>query len=334
MKNIIRVTSLLCLIVVFTTCKEDSELLTGSSDLLKATQPPSPISLPSVTTSFVYNISRTAATVKGNVTSDGGTPVLERGVYYSTSANPEITGTKLQIGSGMGIFSSNLKGLTPNTTYYVKAYVTNSTVTRYGSQVFFTTHGSVTDIDGNVYKTITIGTQKWMGENLKTTKYSDGSNIPECYNGLSWSNQTTGVYCWCNNEVNSIYGALYNGYTVMDSRNLCPTGWHVPTDAEWTTLANYLGGASVAGGKLKETGFAHWLWPNTDATNEIGFDALPGGDRFPDGTFYYIKKYGFFWTSTLDDGFLVVHYTLYDWSNIFKNAYYQKHGFSVRCMKD
>jgi len=153
-------------------------------------------------------------------------------------------------------------------------------------------YGTMTDQDGNVYKTVTIGTQTWMAENLRTTKYNDGTIIPNVIDGEEWTIQTTGVYCTYNNTFNTdtivAYGHLYNWYTV-NTGLLAPEGWHVPTDAEWTTLTDYLGGEDIAGAKLKETGITHWNRPNElETTNETGFTALPGGYRnFIGGAFYY-----------------------------------------------
>ena len=158
---------------------------------------------------------------------------------------------------------------------------------------------TVADIDGNIYQTVTIGTQVWLVENLKATKYNDGTVIPLVTDNTGWIILTIPAYCWYDNDIanKDTYGALYNWYTVQ-TRKLCPTGWHVPTDVEWTTLTTFLGGESVAGGKLKEAGTAHWTSPNTGATNESGFTALPGGFRGAQGTFYYIGHWGEYWTST------------------------------------
>ena len=138
----------------------------------------------------------------------------------------------------------------------------------------------IADADGNTYKIIKIGDQVWTAENLRTTRYNDGTEIPLVTDYTAWTNLTTPSYAWTNNDIGnkSVYGALYNWFVVKTCK-LCPSGWHVPTDAEWTILENHLGGISVAGGKMKETGTEHWFAPNTDATNESGFTALPGGWR-------------------------------------------------------
>lgn len=185
------------------------------------------------------------------------------------------------------------------------AYAINSQGTAYGSQQTFTTtsgggSGTVTDSDGNVYNTVTIGTQVWMAENLRTTKYKDNTAIPLVTDNTAWTNLSTPGYCWYNNDAatnKSTYGALYNWYTVNTGK-LCPTGWHVPTDAEWSTLTTCLGGVGVAGGKLKEAGTSHWMSPNVGATNETGFTALPSGYRYAGGTFEYNGLGGWWWSST------------------------------------
>jgi uncharacterized protein (TIGR02145 family) len=151
---------------------------------------------------------------------------------------------------------------------------------------------TITDKDGNVYTSVTIGTQVWMVENLKTTKYNYGTEIPNVTDNTEWSNLTTPAYCWYDNDITkkTPFGALYNFYAV-NTGTLCPTGWHVPSNTEWTTLFNYAGGLAVAGGKLKETGTTHWNAPNTGATDEYGFKYLPGGLRDSYGSIYSLGGY-------------------------------------------
>ena len=197
---------------------------------------------------------------------------------------------------------------------------------------------TVTDIDGNVYHTVTIGTQVWMIENLKTTKYRNGDNIPNVTNDTLWHNLTTGAYCnYNNNAINSAtYGRLYNWYAVNDSRNIAPEGWHIPSDAEWTVLSTYLGGDSIAGGKLKEAGTTHWFSPNTGATNSSGFTALPCGCRdFYDGAYAYIGSNSYWWSSTTKTSnsstYLMIQY---QWKILIHNNFSKNYGFSVRCIKN
>jgi uncharacterized protein (TIGR02145 family) len=188
-----------------------------------------------------------------------------------------------------------------------------------------------------MYHAITIGTQTWLLENLKTTHYRNGDPISHITDNGTWSAQTTGAYCNYNNDTNNVatYGRLYNWYTVIDSRGLAPTGWHVASDAEWTTLTTYLGGLSVAGGKLKEAGTAHWASPNTGATNESGFTALPGGYRYHNGIFDNIGYYGYIWSSSEYDA-TYAWYRGMDYSNatVYPNSCLKKFGYSVRCVKD
>ncbi len=297
--------------------------------------------IPILTTTAVSNIAQTTASSGGNVTSDGGNTVTARGVCWSTSTSPVSTGSHTTDGTGPGSFTSNIAGLTAGTIYYVRAYATNSAGTGYGSAMSFTTQGgttgTVTDIDGNVYNTVTIGTQVWMAENLKTTKYRDGTNIPNVTDNTAWGNLTTGAYCdYSNTPSNSAtYGRLYNWYAATNVHNIAPTGWHVPTDAEWTTLTTFLGGESVAGGKLKEIGTTYWASPNTGATNETGFTALPGGYRDSSGTFYTIGSSGFWWSAT-ESGATFAWYRnmFYNYSDVYRNYIYKELGFSVRCVRD
>jgi len=319
-----------------------NDLLKYEVMLSQSTTPP--ISKPSVTTTNITSYTSSSATVGGNVVTEGGVAITERGVYWGTSSNPETTGTKLQIGSGTGSYTSSLSGLTASTTYYVRAYATNSVGTAYGSQVSFVTtsaifYGSVSDVDGNSYSTVTIGTQVWMAENLRTTKYKDNTAIPLVTDNTAWFNLSTPGYCWYNNDAatyKGTYGALYNWYTVNTGK-LCPTGWHVPTDAEWTTLTTYLGGEGIAGGKLKETGTSHWLGPlNTGATNTTGFTAVPGGSRAFFGAFDGgIRGIGDWWSSTESS-------TAGAWYRIMSNFLTsvdrsdspKRSGLSVRCVRD
>ena len=204
------------------------------------------------------------------------------------------------------------------------------------------TYGSLTDQDGNTYKTIQIGTQTWMAENLRTTKYRNGVPIPEVTN--KWKDLTTGAYCNYNNDTSlvSIYGRLYNWYAVKDNRSLAPTGWHIPSNAEWATLSSYLIGESFAGGKLKEQGSTHWSRPNKGATNETGFTALPGGlngNVDAQDQFSGIGLEGYWWTTNENSlGGAAYSYCLYYYypsSNPFAHPYLgQTNGFSVRCLKD
>ncbi len=200
---------------------------------------------------------------------------------------------------------------------------------------------SMKDIDGNLYKTVTIGTQIWMAENLKTTKYNDGIAIPLVTDDKEWGELTTPAYCWYKNDSKSknTFGALYNWFTV-NTNKLCPKNWHVPTDAEWTTLTTYLGGENAAGGKLKEKGIVHWESPNVDATNESGFTAISSGDRKYDGTFdlsssniIYFRSNGYWWSSTEVYAANAYYRRLYNtFGDVYRSPSTKQYGYSVRCL--
>jgi len=199
---------------------------------------------------------------------------------------------------------------------------------------------TVTDVDGNIYHTVTIGpnTQTWMVENLKVTHFNDGINdpIPNVTDN-TWGGLTTAAYCWYNNDAanKDTYGALYNWYAASDPK-LCPVGWHVPTDHDWAVLISNLGGdTTTVGGRLKEAGTAHWQSPNTGADNISGFTALPGGSHYTNGWFYLNGKYGWWWSSTESSSTAAWHeYLQYNSQAIGRTSGSKSLGFSVRCIKD
>jgi uncharacterized protein (TIGR02145 family) len=297
-------------------------------------------SLPTVITSAITSISQTTSISGGNVTFDGGITLLARGVCWSTNANPTITDSKTIESPSTGIYTSILTGLAANTVYHYKAYVTNSVGTSYGDELTFKTFkGTLTDVEGNVYNTITIGTQEWMAENLKTTKYNDGTTpIPNLITNVDWYSTTTGAYCNYNNSAgnSTVYGKLYNWYAITDNRKLCPTGWHIPSLDEWSTLIDYLGGTDVATKKLMEGGNSHWT--GISGTNESGFTALPGGFREHTAYFLGVGVYGKWWSSTDYNPTLSnYHFFIYSYTNfIFSelNFLVAASGASVRCLKD
>jgi len=323
----------------------------------------SPITLATLTTTDVTLVTSNSATSGGIITDDGGGIITARGICWGTSANPTIIDEHSTDGTGTGNFTSNMKCLSSATTYYVRAYATNSAGTAYGDQQSFTAeispiifnpnlnYGSVADIEGNCYKTIQIGNQTWMAENLMTTNYNDGSIIPNVTGDNVWSILITDAYCWYYNDeatYRPVYGALYNWYAVNTGK-LCPTGWHIPSDAEWHTLVltldvgaqDILGTEStIAGGKLKEIGTIHWKSQNDGATNESGFTAIPGGLRQADGVCRQeqIDGYAFYWSSTEVISAPVTNaYSRmvgYNATNMYKKSGAKVVGASIRCVKD
>ncbi len=303
--------------------------------------------LPTLTTSAPTSITYTTAVGGGNISSDGGAPITARGVCWSLTPNPTISNNKSVAGiaTGTGTFTSSISGLNINTTYYVKAYATNSSGTAYGEQQVFNSKPydnlTVTDIDGNLYHTVTIGNQTWMAENLKTTRYRNGDAITNITDNYQWINANAGAYCWYDNDILNgvIYGALYNYFAVNDSRKIAPAGWHIPSKEEWLTLINFLGGESVAGGKMKTTGTNYWLSPNEGASNLSGFNALPGGYRQKGtGVFLYKGTNCFFRTSNeeLESGYdNSWHIMLLNQNANTTTTFAQKtFGFSVRCIQN
>jgi len=312
--------------------------------------------VPTVSTAPISIITAVSAFGGGDVTSDGGATIIERGVCWSISENPTTENSKGLALASTGSYTCNLANLDPNTMYYVRAFARNSAGTGYGTQEYFTTsaelspisfpdlmYGTVSDVDDNNYRTIQIGSQVWMAENLKTTKYNDNTSISIVIDDNEWYTLTTPAYCWYKNDAGNykaIYGALYNWY-VGDAasnggKNVCPVGWHIPSNAEWTTLTDHLDGTIVAGGKLKEVGTSHWWTPNEGATNETGFTAIPGGGRIKDGDFYghfgHIGEIGFWWSQTTDVSDRMLRYN--DGEVDLFSAFPKQCGFSIRCVKN
>ena len=300
-----------------------------------------------LTTNAVTSITATTATSGGNITSDGGAAITARGVVWSTSQNPTVETNNgiTSNGTGTGSFTSNITNLQHETNYYVRAYATNSYGTQYGNQVSFTTPITVTDADGNVYNTILINGKLWFKENLRTTKYNNGTNIPNVTDNGTWAHLSTPAYCWYNNDIANkpTYGALYNWYAV-ETGNLCPTGWHVPTDAEWYAMENYVdptindpnaaGWRGTDGGtKLKAT--SGWN-SGGNCIDSYGFSALPGGYRSStDGTFNSAGYCGNWWSSTENDATYAWYRGMnYDYGRVYRYSYYKRFGFSVRCVRD
>jgi uncharacterized protein (TIGR02145 family) len=200
----------------------------------------------------------------------------------------------------------------------------------------------MTDQQGNVYKTIVIGTQEWMAENLNTSIYRNGDAIPTNLDNGTWQNTTSGAWAYYNNDVSYAcpYGKLYNWYACVDARQLCPVGWHVPTNAEWTVLTDFLGGEAVAGGKMKTTGTIEaatglWYSPNTGATNSSGFSGAPGGFRDDFGDYFNFGYKGYWWSSSENDTNNAWNrYLNYNNDIANRNVFNKPYGFSVRCLRD
>jgi uncharacterized protein (TIGR02145 family) len=292
-----------------------------------------------ITTTDISGIKQAGAVSGGNITSGKKINISARGVCWDIGTEPTILNELTIDGSGAGNYTSVLTGLKPGTSYYLRAYAITDKDTLYGNVVSFTTmdYGTVTDIEGNDYKTITIGDQTWMAGNLKTTRYRDGTPIPLVKDTAAWAALSSPGYCWYNNDKSTFkdkYGALYNGYAV-NSNKLCPQGWHVPGDDEWSVLAAYAGGENFAGGSLKEAGTSHWVRPNSGATDKNKYTALPGGLRYSDGAFHDLGFSAYWWTSTqYSESRGIFRFLYYKDSCVYRFDNVKKIGFSVRCLKD
>jgi len=313
--------------------------------------------LPTVTTSEITNITHNTAISGGYIISDGGAPITARGVCWNTTGNPTIADNKTTDGTGTGNFSSSLTGLIPETPYYyVRAYATNSEGTAYGEEKQFSIYGTFTDSrDGHTYKTVQIGSQVWMAENLKY--------LPEVHSYAEFVTQNNsklpgyGVYLYDGSDVATAksqanyttYGVLYNWYAV-NSGTIAPTGWHVPTEAEWRELSNYLinngYGYEGSGDDIAKSLASKTNWDSSDYegtpgnapenNNSTGFTALPGGYRYyVSGFFIYIGEYGFWWSSTKYNEDIAYSRSLYSYDKGLASYGSDKgHGFSVRLVRD
>jgi uncharacterized protein (TIGR02145 family) len=322
--------------------------------------------LPEVTTNEVLFVRRTYVGLDGAVRLTVSDSIIAYGFCWNTKGLPTLNDNITERSFGLPQhFQAYPEGLRPNTTYYVRAYATNLNGTNFGLEKTFTTmaasativfnpnltYHSVSDVEGNVYKTIEIGTQTWMAENLKATRYNDNTEIPYITDNNEWEHLKTPGYCWYeNNEeiYKNIYGAYYNAYAVNTGK-LCPTGWHVPSNSEWKTFELFLGMSpeSIDGGirgtieglKIKETGKHNWFdKENIDGTNESGFTGLPGGRRmgYDGGTIGGEGILAFWWTSSglLESNYFVCRWLLYNKSIIIQEGRELSAGFNVRCIRD
>jgi len=294
-------------------------------------------------TTKTYN----SVTFRRNVVNDGG-GITEYGIVYSTSSNnPTLNNdTKAVFGSSTNQYELKITGLNANTNYYARAYAINPAGISYGSTELIhlklnVPGPNITDIDGNVYKTVQIGNQVWMAENLKATKYNDGTPIPYVSNQQQWATTTTGAYCFFANSTSfgQTYGNLYNFFAATNSKKLCPSGWHLPSDQEWTELSNFLGGSQNAGGLIKMQGTEFWANPNAGATNSSGFSAKGASWRGEDGLFYYwVGWSSSWWSSTSYNSTEPWSYSASHNNSILlrqRGAYFKNNaGVSVRCIKD
>lgn len=313
-----------------------------------------------IETAVLSNVTPTSAISGGIISSDGGQNIIARGVCWSEKNKPTLSNNHTIDGSGTGSFESEITGLEIGPTYYIRAYATTEEGTAYGDEITFTNltgkEGTLEDIDGNTYRTIGIGSQIWMGENLRVTRYKSGYNLSQPgQNDYLWTAITTGVFAWFDNDVSwkNIYGALYDWRAVSDTAGICPEGWHVPDEEEWQQLLFYIGGDKNSAGKLlkscRQVGSPiggecntneHPRWDadnNNHGTDDYKFSAIPGGFRLYDGFFpTFLGSNAQWWTSTesATENHAIARGLSYHSSVFFSDKYDKKFGFSVRCVKD
>jgi uncharacterized protein (TIGR02145 family) len=326
--------------------------------------------VPTVITGATSAVTQTSAACGGTVTSDGGSTVTARGICWSSSPDPTIKNNTTNDGTGTGNFTSSLGNMYPGTTFYLRAYATNANGTGYGNTYMVTTpsdpasptsilntdltYGTATDVDGNTYHTIKIGTQIWMAENLMVTHYNNGDALSKEINDSKWVGLKTGAHCSYNNTTDSNtiakFGRFYNFYAVTDTRKLAPAGWHIATDAEWNTLITYLEintgiSGSVAAALAAKTDWLEssivnapgYLDPDTYSSlnNSSGFSCLPVGIRGDYGVYNYVTRYSAWWTTNENDKTTAGFRSLSNYgATTGKNTYPKSYGLSVRCIKD
>ena len=288
-------------------------------------------------------ITDNSALLSGAVADDGGLTITAKGICWGLQPEPDVDGLHIEMSGGKGEISQKVTGLESATSYYARAFASTASDTYYADQVVFITTdiqcpATVTDYDGNVYPVIQIGNQCWTQKNLAVTHLSDGNALIKVESNSEWigaSSSTSSLfYCYYDNQTSykTTYGAFYNFHAV-NSQKLCPSGWHVPNEAEWIELIDYLGGTEYAGGKLKQTGTLYWEAPNEGATNESGFTGLPGGRRdFDNGAYVEMGQSGYFWSSS---GAKVVPLHFDARSTIYPGwGFGYNSGFSIRCIKN
>ena len=336
--------SLVILSIVFFSCSENDK--SGIND------PGTDLEIKTVS---ALNITFISAISGGIITSFGDSPITASGVCWSTSQNPTVASMHTTDSAVTGNFTSVISPLISNVTYYARAYATNSEGTVYGNQitfstlnVLFTVGTGVTDVDSEFYPSVIIDGKHWMQKNLNVSKYRNGDVIPEVTNPAVWDTISTGAWCYYENDTANgiVIGKLYNWHAVSDPRGLAPAGWHIPTDAEWTTLTTFLGGENVAGKKIKESGNANWAASNMYSSNQSGFTALPSGYGYfnynfvPDSTpaltelFKYKSNVAYWWSATDNQNLVWTRDVTNQSDAVIRSQVLKKSGLSVRCVKN
>ena len=322
--------------------------------LISCNKATTPDLLPVFSSSALMAITDTTAQISSTILSDSGDTIITRGVCWNKTGNPTITDSITSDSLGIGKYTSRLKKLNANSTYYFRSYATNKSGTAYSSVAKFTTAPvkgfTVTDADGNIYNIVTIGAQVWMVENLKTTRYNNGDTIGTTYPALKdITTETSPKYQWAYNaDVNLVakYGRLYTNYVVTDSRGIAPAGWHVATDDDWKVLVNYVSANYGTSKSIAKALSSLTDWTSNTTSNSIGnnatinnftgFTAMPGGMRnYNTGSFSNVGIIGAYWTSTnLVSSGAFSFYLYNNQSFVNRNSSNPMVGLSVRCIRD
>ena len=310
-----------------------------------------PVPVPVLETLPVDRIEPESAMGGGRIISDGDDLVTEKGLVWSRSPDPTLSDKHSSEGMGANTYQSQINNLSPNTTYFVRAYAINSHGVGYGNEVIFTSHPpNIYDIDGNKYHIKSFGEQVWMTENLYVSRLRDGTPIEQIHSNTQWFQATEPAYSYYNKDEAAnklLYGALYN-WVAVESGKLCPVGWRVPADADWLTLEVYLGMSvddlllfdwrgelTNSGGVMKSRGTELWLSPNVGATNSSEFNGLPGGYRDLYGSYRDVGRYARWWTSTEMDSLMAISRRLNHLRNtVFRGQSIKRNGYAVRCIKE
>ncbi len=323
---------------VFLSCSDDDDKST--------TPPPPPPVLAAVNTNPVAPLANGSALVGGNVTATGGAAVTRRGVTWSFVANPNMNDNVVELGMGTGAFSTTLTELSSSTTYHIRAFAENSVGIAYGESRAFTTLGEiggistpgagVTDIEGKFYPSVIINNKEWMTINLAVKKFNNGEDIPNVAQNNDWNVLSTPARCTYlnDNDLGIIYGNLYNWHAVVDERSLCPTGWRMPTESDFSELIALLGGEVQAGGNIKETGIALWQAPNTGASNSSGLSGKPSGRRSNFGGFNEIGVQMVWWSAAAAPTGAFALFTNNTSTAAEQAPVPVTHGLAVRCVKE
>lgn len=320
------------------------------NDVSFTTQSITTLTVPSLTTSTIANITQQNASSGGNITSDGGAAITERGICWNIVGNPTISDSKTIVVGSIGIFPANTTQLKAQTTYHIKAYAINSVGVGYGNEITFTTQDlsipgpMVTDVDGNLYHSVILGGVTWMVENLKTLRYQNLVPLTNITTNVDWYNNhpVTGAYCYYNNQSTnaSSYGVLYDFFAATDANNIAPVGWKVPSKQDWDNLINYINfNCTERAEALKINSGSYTFQIPNNATNLSGFSAMPGGYRSgQNGAFSNQGTNGYWWTTT-EQNSLYGKCKRLTWNSadvdetVAGASPGKKTGLSIRCIK-